>query len=759
MSLEVNLPFTVRNPHDIEMTGVPLRASVPMPEGAINDPAKELSLVDEADRAITAQWKVLAPWPDGSVRFLMVDHAVAKMAPGESRQLRLVNIAESKGTSSDCPLLQLNETDKAVEIDTGRLCVKLSKKRFSLFEELYIDGKSLHVEWAKGDMISENTLGQIFRASDGEFKLTVEDSGPARAVVLVEGKFGSPAGSFLNYRMRYHFVAGCAHVLLVHTVRNREEPRGGVDFRRISIEGSLAMGSGGVRRIMHTASGKLTMQKFINVPENVDIDIETEVLHGGPILRNWTSLRQDADSAAWSALQKGHWSSCSPIIDLHDPEVGGMCFSVQNAGENAPVRLASDRQAFTIDVFPAKKEFHHFNQGMGKTRDIQLSFQSPDVSAKDAIESAGLLSWPGVAGAPAEWYRKCKVASIHRTLRPQRNRYLLLEMKIETLLRAEVNDIWPRTHGWRDYGDEIFPRLYDFSQFGNNEEDYIYAQMLDAWRKGQPYAAAPQARHLMDIDYIDFSTEPQRDGGDCPHGEGHTDGEVYPSHQWCEGLMHFYLATGDPEALRISKRIGDNLCYWINGPYRPAMFFTSREAGWPLQSLACLYDYTREKKYIDAALSVINELCSRFEEHGPAMYEYPAGSGHFIAYNNPWLYDGLWEVYRVTGDQKTLGLWKALTKPVLDSLEDPDSSGYIHFRNQGINWPDLTVLDHWYELTGDERYVRLGKNGLKLFMTGSPDKSSMYQAFIAMGYRHFIFFLKLADEFGMIDDEKVTFVW
>jgi hypothetical protein len=759
----ISLPFQIRNSQDVPLTGVPLRASVPLPQGQVHDPSRDLALIDEEGKAVAAQMKVLAPWPDGSARFVLLDYAAAELAPGESRLYTLVAADAAQGQATGCPTLKIEDTAAGVTVDAGRLKVALSKQRFNMFNELLFDGKPLHsARLGIGDIIAEDATGQLYRAGEGEFSVTVEEAGPIRAVILVEGKFGSRAGSFLNYRLRYHIVANCPHVLLSCTVRNRELPRGGVDFRRVSIEGQLALGPDNVRRIRHNVSGKMTLQTEVEIPENVDLDISTEMC----LLRNTRSLRQNAEDQAWSVINEvggSHWGNSDTIIDLHDPQLGGMCFRVQDAVLNGPVRLASDRANFTIDVFPAQAELYHFNQGMGKTRDIQLSFHGPELSAKEALDAAGLMSWPGVVGAPREWYRTCQVADIHRTLRPQPNKYILLESKIETMLDAPHSISWPRPAGWREYGDEVGDRgrMMEFGvhQYINNEEDYLFALMIDAWRKGKPYGGMPQARHLMDIDYIDFSTDPARDGADCPHSLNHTDGEVYPSHQWCEGLLLFYLATGDPEALRISKRIGDNLCYWIHGPLRDACFFSGRESAWPLLSLTALFDVTREQKYLEAALSIVNELRRRHEQHGTAMWEYPPGSQKMIAYMVPMTFNGLWDVYKVTGDPELLEFWKTLTKPYIDKLDDPDDIGYIHFRNWPIKWADLTLLDHWYELTGDERYVRLGRNGLRITLTASPDKDQMFQGFIAMGYRHFIFFLKLADEFNMLDDDKVTYVW
>jgi len=122
-------------------------------------------------------------------------------------------------------------------------------------------------------------------------------------------------------------------------------------------------------------------------------------------------------------------------------------------------------------------------------------------------------------------------------------------------------------------------------------------------------------------------------------------------------------------------------------------------------------------------------------------------------------FNGIWDMYAATGAERVLDLWKSVSKTHVDSLNDPGNWGYIHFRNWHLKWADLTTLARWYHLTGDRKYIDLGKNGLRLTLAGCTQPVMQESSNMGMGYRHFIFFLKLADEHGMINDDICTLVW
>lgn len=760
---DINAPFSLSNPWGFPVDGRPLRCSVPLPQGAVKDPAKELVLCDAEGRDVGVQWRVLSTWKDGSARFALFDYAEPGLAPRETKRYTLT---QRKGNEKPAPsraVIQVNRTGDAVTIDTGALKWTLSIKRFALAESIEAHGR----EWVRGlvsDLLVVDANGQRYRASQGEYKLTFEYEGPHRVIVLNDGDYRNAVGRFMNYKLRLHFVAGSSQVLLQHTIRNREPGREGRDLTRSALEAGIHIGPTNVRRILHRMRTKNTIEAPVDVPENVDIDVQSYESR----IRNIASLRQDPDDICYSLQTYSDLASqahVAPLIDMHEPGVGGLLvkFNMPEPPREAPMRLASEGGQFEVDFFPDTGEAIHLNEGMGKTRDVLLNFHDDSLDAHDLMHVSDGINYPGVVGVPRQMYRKAEFADVHLTLTPQRNKYPLLESKIDTLLAAQWSYDWPVATGWRDWGDEVGARgrMPEFGkqQFINNEEDYIYCRMLDAWRLGQPYAALTQVRHLMDIDYMDFSTDPARDGGVCPHSTEHTNGETYPSHQWCQGLLYYHLATGDLEALRIARRIGDNLIWWVTGPRNDSLTYSGRESAWPLLALAALYDVTHDERYRDAGMVIIQNFIDSVKEHGTLKWEYPPGSGIYSGYMYAMVFNGVWDMYAATGDEAVLDLWKTITTPVIDALSDPESWGYVHFRNWPIKWADLTVLSRWYYLTKDERYVQLGRNGMRLILAGCPQPLNQTQGFIAMGYRHFILYLKLADEFGLLNDDDTTLVW
>jgi len=786
------LSFKLSNPWRFPILGMPLRCSIPLPQGLVNNPSSELILLDEKDHDCHAQWRVLSRWNDGSVRFALMNYAEEIIAPRKTYNyvLTLQSLAGKIKRGEKKISIKVKENPANITINTGRLVWTFNKKKFTFADSIKFNGRDL-MEGQKADLCITDEMGFVYRASEGSYRIFLEENGPYRVVVRIEGNHGHGRKRFMDYILRFHFTAGGSQVLMLHHIRNRHDGIRGVRFQRCWMEGAINVNHTAVRRILHNARSLFTMHAPLECPERVDLDTdiwpveikadryrfpktEKEIAWKGPLtlIRNGDSLREKEEDICPSIYEKnpgkniaGDRRSCAPLIDIHEPGFGGMLFkfAMVNPEAEFPLHLGSERNMFEIDFFPSGEEMFHFSEGMGKTRDVLLNFHDDSLDPLDLFHESNNLSYPGVVSPGAKAYRCSKFADMDKTLVPQRNKYMLLEEKIDFLRMAQHGLLWPLALGWEDYGDEYGARgnlqNKNVWQFINNEEDYLWCCMIEAWRRGEAFDGLAIARHVMDIDYIDHSADPRRNGATCPHSEDHTNGEVYTSHQWCQGLLYFYLATGDEEVLRICKRIGDCLVWWITGPMKYALRGSGRETAWPLLSLSALYEVTHEKRYAKAALMVVDDLIKIQKEHGSVVWEYPLGSGIFSDYMLTMTFNGIWDTWKATGEERVLKLWKDITKPVIDKLENPDNWGYVIFRNWPIKVADLTVLAHWYELTGDKKYIELGRNGLRLILAAAPQLDNQFQGFFAMWYRHIIYFLKYADEAGMINDDLVTLVW
>lgn len=329
---DLSVPFTLDNPWAFALHGLPLRCSVPFPQGGVREPAQELVLTDEQGRDLAAQWRVLSSWKDGSVRFALMDYAEAVVPPQTTRRYTLGRRQGDEPTAEPAATIRVDNGEDALEIDTGRLRWTLGKSRFSWARSVHFDGREL-VGGEQSDLCVTDLEGQVYRASEGEYELTLEEAGPHRVVLLVRGDHRNAGGKFMDYRLRLHFTAGGSQVLMLHTVRNRETGREGRDLRRLWLTGGLALGPGAVRRVLHEARTKNTIRGMVEIPENVDLDVGD----AKTLIRHGASLREDPEDVCYSVQQGidgAGYGACSPLIDLHQPGRGGMLFKLAMAKPN-----------------------------------------------------------------------------------------------------------------------------------------------------------------------------------------------------------------------------------------------------------------------------------------------------------------------------------------------------------------------------------------------------------------------------------------
>lgn len=200
---------------DATPTELPAGATLgaPLPRGVVID-LDTLAVIDHAGEDVPAQLWPLAMWPDRSVKWVGIAlGATATPAAG----YRLVS---GEPSTSDGKV-RVEETEATVVLDTGAMTVTIPRAGDALVSEIAIAGIAVARD---GRLVSsvqaapepdhggrDHGVGEIA-------SVTIEQTGPVRAVVRIEGRHRAESGRrWLPFTVRLVAVAGSTHLRLVHS--------------------------------------------------------------------------------------------------------------------------------------------------------------------------------------------------------------------------------------------------------------------------------------------------------------------------------------------------------------------------------------------------------------------------------------------------------------------------------------------------------------------------------------------------------------
>jgi len=160
---------------------------VPWPRGAVPK-GQAFALTTATGGVLPLQTWPLAYWPDGSLKWSGFA-TVAGPDTGGTLRLAAVDAAPEQAG----PVLRVRRSETGVEVDTGRLRLRVTQWGSTLVESLAVDGREVArhgrlvcilqqgpSDGAAGAPRRERFLGRVKQAP-------VEQSGPVRAVLKIEG--------------------------------------------------------------------------------------------------------------------------------------------------------------------------------------------------------------------------------------------------------------------------------------------------------------------------------------------------------------------------------------------------------------------------------------------------------------------------------------------------------------------------------------------------------------------------------------------
>ncbi|MBN2013490.1 hypothetical protein JW960_29440 [candidate division KSB1 bacterium] len=193
----------------------------PLPEGKVK-PSSNFSLKNEQGQALPVQSWPLAYWPDGSLKWVGLS-AVVDSNAGTAFELEPV---KKSGASLLQSKVELSETDDAVLVNTGVMQCEIPKSGRELIRSIKMNEKVIS---SAGRLICilQNGPEQEFGVQPSKEKFTgiveratVEQNGPVRVVVKIEGRHVSENGdrAWLPFVVRLYFYAGQKSVRMMHTI-------------------------------------------------------------------------------------------------------------------------------------------------------------------------------------------------------------------------------------------------------------------------------------------------------------------------------------------------------------------------------------------------------------------------------------------------------------------------------------------------------------------------------------------------------------
>ena len=124
----------------IDRTNEPVTVGIPFPKGMLKD-TSVLGLMDPESGHLPLQTKILATWPDNSLKWVLLDFQTSIKAQA-TNELSLIE-DESENTPSNHPNISVEEGKDYLRVNTGATSFFVNRNVFKPFETVVIDATEL----------------------------------------------------------------------------------------------------------------------------------------------------------------------------------------------------------------------------------------------------------------------------------------------------------------------------------------------------------------------------------------------------------------------------------------------------------------------------------------------------------------------------------------------------------------------------------------------------------------------------------------
>lgn len=711
---------TVAEEYGVERREVPVTFGFPLTQGAVFD-LDHFRVISPDNEEIPAQFSATSFWPDGSLKWVLIDFA-DHFGPYEERSYSVAFGSEVSRLADDHGRgIHIDEDDEKIIITTGPLRAQVSKKAYKLFDDIWIDanGDGIFSELERVATTGTEGVGlvdergHVFTTSSLEPEsFLFEEMGPEKVVVRVEGKYGTEDGrQYMRYVSRLTFRAESTRVHVAHTLINDYLHTEFTDVTSmyIPIETTEPID----RALVFTNDSSQGFKAHCACGSSVRLfqtDERTASINGDIVVNRPYWMAGLVPGVARVAV--GDQTITAVIHEFQERwpkgiHAEGSTLSLELLPEQPSAEYGSDLPYHLMFPFVSGK--YRFKWGNSFTERITIDFGNESSAEELAAEG----QFPAVAVIPPEWYNETKVLGPVAVSNGDRvalwNRFVS-DSYLENI-RAKIA---AREYGYFNYGDWFGERDRNW---GNNEYDLAHGFFMEFIRTGDRRyhrLALTAARHQADIDIIHAYPDPTFVGANARHSVGHTgewteranhatwsrafDSSFMASngHTWADGMMDAWFLSGDARVMEGALALGEHIA-WSMAPAFRELGTHERSAGWSLKAIMALYRGTYDPVYLKAARQIVAVALSEQDLGGSGAWPHPLPTDHSgnrlgTVGNNLYLIGillgGLQAYHDVTDDPDVLQSLKAGVDWVMKSW-NPERGG----------WPYSAAVD------GDPLYV------------------------------------------------------
>lgn len=569
----------------------PITVGVPFPRGALTD--QGLTLVNERDQAQLLQWLVQDRWPDGSVRWALLDWQ-ADRAEGAAEVRYQIQAGASASARLDSPLTVSSQQGE-VTVDTGAARFRLRAGGNFPFEEVIIEGRVA--------IDPEATGIQVTAAGGGRCRLTVarvvvEEAGPIRVALRVDASAMASGGDgpLVNVSVRLGFSLASPTVrcdLSVHNPRRASHPGGlwelgdygSVFLQDVSFVVALPPD---VARVAVGCSPEPGAVSEVG-PGDVELfqassggdqwDSPTHVTRTGTVPLAFRGYRL----RGLGGERRGQ--RATPIVSVLGAGQA-ISMTMPQFWENFPKTIAARGRHLVLGLFPREHvEAHEIQGGERKTHVFYVAFGHDGISAVPLDWARG----PLVAHATPAHY--CGSGAVPYLLPAEVDPHAAYLRLVDAAVDGPDHFLIKRErvdeYGWRNFGD-LYADHEAVGHLGerpivshyNNQYDAIAGFAFQFMRTGDLRwwpLFTDLAAHVTDIDiyhtdrdksayngglfwhtvhYLDAGTSTHRSYPRAPQVSG---GGPSAEHNYSTGLLLHHFLTGDPR----SRQAAIDLADWV----------------------------------------------------------------------------------------------------------------------------------------------------------------------------------------------------